>query len=107
MSSLLGRFKGCQAANQAKIKLGAEKRPAPRTRIGMARKDFGPGWAAREVKASNKRKANAPTPLPRLNPVQFSEPRELTEGIMCRKGCGQRIVGSLADLSAHNDRFHA
>lgn len=73
----------------------------------MARKNFGPGWAAKEIKASNKRKANAPTPLPRLNPVQFAEPTEHTEGIMCRNGCGQRIVGSLADISAHNEAYHA
>ena len=76
----------------------------------MARKNFGPGWAAREIKASNKRKANAKPvaqPLPRLNPVQFAEPKEHTEGIMCRNGCGQRIVGSLADISAHNEAYHA
>lgn len=86
--------------------------PSPWDRKSMARKNFGPGWAAREIKASNKRKANAKPkaePLPLRNPVQFrtpTEPVEHTEGIMCRQGCGKRIVGSLEAVAAHNKEHH-
>jgi hypothetical protein len=75
----------------------------------MARKNFGPGWAAREVRASNKRKAAAAA-KPEVaikSPVQFvnhTEPVEHNEGIWCPQKCGQKITGSIV---AHLTEKHS
>lgn len=31
---------------------------------------------------------------------------EASEGIICRKGCGMTITGSLSDIMAHNAQHH-
>jgi hypothetical protein len=72
----------------------------------MAQNNFGPGWAARAVRASNKRKAAKPA-LPVKNPIQFPEPTEPVEhneGIWCPQKCGQKITGSIV---AHLTEKHS